>query len=365
MGILGAAISLVRPVLKNSESSITSFQQARAGFEALTYTLSQATLTTYWDYVGTTPSGTNQPRPLTGSFVPTGFARSSELHFISGYAANLVPGGSTSITPGEAVFFQAPSGRSNSSAYQPLDSSLNEVGFYVQYSYDSSDWPAFTNLPNKSNYRFRLMEWLPQTQNIGVYASTCQTSYNLEWLTKCLPSIGVSPATATFANGTTLPQDAPHILAENVSLLAILPKLPPEDETLLAGGAPTNPGTLLCPRYQYDSRAWQTGYAGLVTGNFNGNTSFPLQALMRNQLPPEVEVVMVSISEKDLLRLQKIHGDSSTPPIELQVPATAFQDSTKLAGDVQAYEAQLSQYHINFKTFQTTLQIKGAKWSLN
>lgn len=361
MGILLSVTEMMSPVLKSSESGISSFQQARAGFEAMTEALSQATLTTYWDYVDS--GGNLRTAANAGTFVPASFSRASELHFISGYSSALVPGGTASTTPGEAMFFQTPLGRSSSPTYQPLGCSLNEAGFYVQYSYDSSDWPAFINMPGESNYRFRLMEWLPQTQNVGIYASTSQANYNIDWVTQCLPSAGTSPGTGTFTNGATVPQEAPRVLAENVTLLVILPKLTPEDETQLAGASPAYPGTLLCPSYQYDSRAWQTGYSGAVKGNFNGNPALPLASLMRNQLPPTVEVAMVAISNKDMQRLQRIHGDNAAPPSELQVPATAFQDSTLLASDLAAYEAQLTQNHITYKAFQTTVQIKGAKWS--
>ena len=400
LSILAAVIALVSPALKTSGNGIASFQQARAGFEALTQNLSQATLTTYWDYVDS--NGNFRTPSNTSTFVPAGFARASQLHFISGWATSkpqgqysggttLVPGGSASTTPGDAIFFQAPLGRSITSTYQPLDSSLNEVGFYVQFSDDTNDWPSFVKSSLGTNYRFRLMEWVPQTQNLGIYASTFQTSsatpypniYDLQWVTQCLPTIGSSPGTATLtttvagsAGSVTLQQDAPRVLAENVVLLIMLPKLTPQDETNLANESGYTPGTLLCPNYQYDSRAWETagispyvttgsassGVGAVLSGKFGGS-NYSLVSLMKNQLPPLVEVVMIAISDSDAQRLQKIHG--TTLPPELTVSSTAFQTSANLASDVQAYETQLNSHHITYKTFSTTVQIKGAKWSLN
>ncbi len=67
----------------DSASKIQSFQDARAGFEAMTRKLSQATLNTYYDYY----DAKNRPRKsLTGSdlvnFTPSRYDRISDLHFI-------------------------------------------------------------------------------------------------------------------------------------------------------------------------------------------------------------------------------------------------------------------------------------------
>lgn len=368
MGIMAAMVAVISPVVKRSNNTTNSFQQARAGFEALTQTLAQATLMTYWDYVDA--SGNPRTSANVSSFVPNGFKRASQLHFVSGLASAallatgqpLVPnGGAATVTPGDAVFFQAPLGRSsNGSVYQPLNSSLNEIGFYVQFSDDSSDWPSFVSSGLGNDYRFRLMEWIPQTQNIHIYDSTLQSNYSLTWITSYLPQVGVSPGVG---------QDAPRVLAENVVLLVLLPKLTPEDELTLNGGAVANPGTLLCPNYAYDSRAWQPGYTTTGSGNgavLNknfGSSSFALAGLMRNQLPPLVDVAMIAISDTDALRLQRLHG--STLPPELAVSSTLFQNSTSLQSDLQSYEAQLTSNHISYKAFWSTVQIKGAKWSLN
>ncbi len=375
MSVMAAMIGLVSPVVKQAGNATNSFQQARAGYGAMTQTLAQATLMTYWDYSGTDTStgSTNQTRTAANAatFIPTGFARTSQLHFVSGLAsatmlataATLVPGGTSTVTPGDAVFFQAPLGRSNNNAtYQPLNSSLNEVGFYVQFASDSSDWPSFVSGGIGADYRFRLMEWVPQTQNVHVYDSTVLSStYNLSWINSYLPQVGVS-ATAT--------QDAPRVLAENIVLLVILPKLAPEDETSIANTTGYTPGTLLCPNYEYDSRSWQSGYhtvssgnnAAVQSGNL-GSSSYALTSLMRNQLPPLVDVVMVAIGDSDALRLQKLHG--STLPPELAVPSTSFLASANLNSDMQNYETQLTRHHITYKVFWSTVQIKGAKWSLN
>jgi uncharacterized protein (TIGR02599 family) len=386
MGVMAAMVAVVSPVVKQTGNATNSFQQARAGYEALTQTLAQASLMTYWDYVGTVGGVAGQSRTASNAstFIPTGFARTSQLHFVSGSASasrliasgtngSLVPGGSSTITPGDAVFFQAPLGRSNNNAtYEPLNSSLNEIGFYVQYSDDTSDWPNFVSSGLGTDYRFRLMEWVPQTQNIAIYNSTLQANYSLAWINTYLPSVGVPPSSST-----TPPQDAPRVLAENVVLLVILPKLAPEDEANLAGESSSSytAGSLLCPNYEYDSRSWQTGYnpgssgsIGAVQNTNFGASSYALVNLMRNQLPPLVDVVMVAIGDTDALRLQKIHGTTLPPELALPAPSgsfTAFQSSASLNGDMQYYENQLTQNHIAYKVFWSTVQIKGAKWSLN
>jgi uncharacterized protein (TIGR02599 family) len=373
MGILASVTSMVSQAWRKSSGGTSSFQKARAGFEALTQTLSQATLTTYLDYVNS--AGQYRNTSNAASFLPATFQRASELHFVSGPSATggagggvLVPGGSAALTPGHAIFFQAPLGRSTNGSYQPLDSSLNEVGFYVQYSSDQNDWPSFLQSSVGNNYRYRLMEWMPSTENTAVYYSTSLSSYDFSWVESCLPSIGVSPASVTLGN-TTVNQESPRVLADNVVLLVILPKLAPGDETELNGNSPPDsPGTMLCPKYEYDSRAWQSGYTGGVSGQVgSGSNSHNLSDLMRNQLPPLVDVVMIAISDKDMARIQSQYGNTATPSANspLTLPANSFTDSTKLQADLQTYEQQLIAGHISFRTFSTTVQIQGAKWSVN
>ena len=146
------------------------------------------------------------------------------------------------------------------------------------------------------------------------------------------------------------------MLAEDVLLLLVRPRLSPDDEATLAAQIGTTydkeaTGSILSPNYCYDSRAWQAGYSGNVPAN--------LVATMRNQLPPLIDVVMICADRRSLARLDQT---TQTPPVALQVPASLFKQSTNLEQDLAAYAQQLTAAHIRFHTFRTCVQVQGGKW---
>jgi uncharacterized protein (TIGR02599 family) len=86
MALLLSALNSSMTIWTRGASKIQSFQQARAAYEAMTRKISQATLNIYWDY-DTDASGN-----------PTGYKRQSELQFLSGPSANILPGAGNSRT---------------------------------------------------------------------------------------------------------------------------------------------------------------------------------------------------------------------------------------------------------------------------
>jgi uncharacterized protein (TIGR02599 family) len=356
MGLILSMVTVMSKSWSHAAETVSTFEKARSAFETLTETLGQATCNSYWDYVDANGNPQTTSSLNSENFIPVGYKRNSELHFISGPAGSLKITSLTSpTTQGEAIFFQANMGRTANSTYKTLTSSLNSVGFFVQYWNDNALWPQFIQTATAStpNYRYRLMEWLQPTDSNHIYDSTVGTAtYNINWINTYF---------APYPPGTSS-QTAALALADNIPLVVILPKLTPEDEmSLNSGNALASPGTGLCPKYFYDSRAWMSSYPGGVSGQLGGNN---LSDLERNQLPPLVDVVMIAVDEKNVIQLQKKYGYSATPPMELQVANGSFTDSTKLASDLQTYENQLISYHINFRLFRSTVEIQAAKWSM-
>ena len=115
---------------KSSSGKISAFQSARSAFATITRTLARSTLNTYNDYVDA-----NGYYRVSGNttFTPSNFLRTSELHFLSGPAAEVVPGADGAKYPGQAILYQAPLGATDDSALNHLNRSLNAVGFYIQY----------------------------------------------------------------------------------------------------------------------------------------------------------------------------------------------------------------------------------------
>lgn len=340
----------VAEIWRSSMGKISAFQNGRAAFTTVSRTLSRATLNTYNDYVDA--SGNYRNASNAADFSPTQFSRASELQFLCGPAAQIVPGAQASTNPGGAIFFQAPMGETEQSDLKNLDHTVNSTGFYIQYgSPDDSIVPDWLKPMIGETKRFRLIQSVdPAEDTEGIYASTASANYDLTWM----------QAFKTPADPASQPRA--RVLAEDVPLIVFRPKLAPSDEQAVAGllGG-SAPGSVLCPNYQYDSRAWQPGYPA---GQRVKAASSPAARakIMRNQVPPIVDIAMVCLDRNSLNRLD-LSGDN--PPSALQVPSTLFTDSSRLEADLETYGKQLSEAGIRYRIFRTSVPIQGAKWSNN
>lgn len=321
----------------STSSKIESFSNARAAFDAMTRTISQATLKTYYDYMDG-PIGTGtwvSTESVNGSLgtPPYTYTRRSDLHFICGQASTVL--GNTFVNQTSAIetpithciFFQSPLGRST--LYPTQQQLLNACGFYVAYGPDPNV-PSFLPSMFASRYRYRLMEFVQPSESLSVYTGTGATTTS--WFT--------TPIVTNYDSNSNL------VMAENIIALVIWPKLSVGDE---AAAAQTGGTTSLTSNYGYDTRA---------TGD--GGESY-------NQLPPVVEVTMVAMDEASALKL----GNTTAPPnTTLGLTPSLFTVSSdtptnQLQADLTQMEAQLTASHINFRVFQTEVAISGAKWTHN
>ncbi|XHR28373.1 MAG: Verru_Chthon cassette protein C [Chthoniobacteraceae bacterium] len=301
----------------NTTEKIEQFREAREAFEAMARRLSLATLNTYWDY--------HYPNNNT-SAAPDGYIRQSELRFICGDAATLT---GSANTAGHAVFFQAPLGFVSNTSYANLNTLLNTWGYFIEFSNDSAGRPDFINSMAKSpalRYRFRLMELMEPGESLSLYnaevaAGGNQSYTGSDWFTTPLSS----------ANRPV------RILAENIVALVLLPKLSPADDAT---------ETLLCPKYSYNSV--KTNDANSVTADAAIN--------WKNQLPPEIQVVMVAVDEASYSRFQT---DTAMPSLT----AGLFADANKFTADLDTLQTTLRSHRLNYRIFTSTIGIKGAKWS--
>ena len=149
-------VNYANTLLLSTRKRIDAFQEARAGFEAMTRKISQATLNTYWDYAtGTIGSGTGSPRPAATSssyfnFVPTQYLRQSDLDFVSGqsrviYAPQLrchfAEWCQCMASPvvkilGQSIFFIAPTGYSDLATNEVMPNLLTTCGYFLEFSSD-------------------------------------------------------------------------------------------------------------------------------------------------------------------------------------------------------------------------------------
>ncbi len=329
-----------------SVGKVESLQDARSAFVAMTHTISQATLNTYYDYVDTNAPFNGETRgqviasggSLT-AFTATGYARTSDLHFISG--STKTSGGTVTNTClasvpqipypiTHSIFFEAPLGSTHTSGYQQLNGMLNACGFYVCYGPDPTVPPFLSSTTVATHYRYRLMQFTEPSEYLSIYAPQTQgaleSSYN-QWFLGPL----TQELSAASSGGSLMSISQ---LAQNVLALVILPKLSAGDQT-------ANPGIVLAPNYDYDTR------------NSANSISY-------NQLPPVVQVTMVAIDEASALKL----GNTATPPdTQLGLTPALFTQANNFQTDLNSLEAALVTAHVKFQVFQSEVALQGAKWS--
>ncbi|CAN5761692.1 hypothetical protein BH09VER1_BH09VER1_13310 [soil metagenome] len=157
IAILSLLMVVIASVMNHTSSTVhivnsklDAFQAARAGFDALSQKLSQATLNTYWDY--------DNPN------APTKFTRRSDLHFLT-----------TGSNGSQSLFFQSPEAVSSTPAFDQTQGLLNACGFFVEFGSDKSlvanHWTRPAHVVT-DRYRYRLMQSVQPTDDFAVFRTT-------------------------------------------------------------------------------------------------------------------------------------------------------------------------------------------------
>jgi len=357
MAIMLGTVAQTQKVWLRASSKISQFQASRTAFEAVTRNLSQATLNTYYDlqFDGTTGN-------------TKGYSRNSDLHFVSGKAAQAKLLGTDAATyPTHAVFFQAPvgvtgqltgSGAAQAKKYRHLSSLLSVVGYYVKWGADESV-PTFLKTQISDRYRFRLMEVVQPSESLTVN-DTVAFPRTTDWIqvalgVKALP-VSKDPAAPKGK------QDSSRALAENIVALIVLPKMSDKDTA-----AP-----FLSPNYEYDSRPADGAGKPKPRKNIaDGGTEYR----QFNQLPPVVRVTMVAIDEASASRQQDL--TKAVAPkwtSSLFTSASKEEDIAKDLGTAETPAANTLIYRlnppdtatgpqINYRVYSMDVVIRGSKWS--
>lgn len=336
---------------RGTTDKIKSFQNARTAFDAITQTLAQATLNTYYEYFNVS----GQKYTGQASFVPAAYDRCSELHFVSGPAktllAGITRGGTLSgpysqFSPGHAIFFQAPLGFTQDSADGAvnLDNTLNAMGYFVEFGSDADFLPAFLSGSVDPRYRYRLMQFFQPTEEMAVYTENWGSRAN-------------GTKAAWFATPLALPLKGASkvrpagVIAENVLYLVLRAKR--SDKEYAAANPKPTP---IAPNYTYDSRP-------LPVIAPSDAAKYP----SRHQLPPLVAVTLVAIDETSAARLADRFG--STPPLQALGIDNLFQ-TTADTNDPAAYQADLDTLkqtlaanNVTFRIFETEVMLRSSKWT--
>ncbi len=343
MLLLVGIVNQTSSVWQRTSGKVEQFREVRAGFDAMTTQLAQATLNTYWDY-------DNRVNPQK-------YQRRSELRFISGPVEEVL-GSSGPDRLTHCVFFQAPLGQTiertsdDSEKYGGFENLLCTWGYCVEYGDDKDRRPPF--LPESKfplRHRFRLMELAQPAEENQIYRYTsggpstapASNKYNKrEWVTNVANVSGVS-------------QRRDRVLAENVIALIITPRLAQADEIEVKGSAANPDLSPLAPNYLYDS-APPTG-AG--DARYRDGRTNPL-----HQLPPILQVTMVAIDELSAGRLDL--DASTTDPFDVRSRFQRSADYSQdllLSGAPDSLENTLIEKKMNYRIFTTNVVIRNAKWS--
>jgi uncharacterized protein (TIGR02599 family) len=327
MVILVSMTSQTQKLIRSTTGKVEQFQEARAGFEAMTRRISQATLNTYWEYAYRTEYQSIAGRQLPVR-VPDRYQRASELRFRSGPMAELTrsKGPDGAFQPTHGVFFQAPNGHvADPSRLAALDHLLNSWGYFVELGTDAATMPPCLKGRVEPRKRFRLMELREPAEQLRVYQF--QAPRSTDWFAPVLAR-----------------RDRPvRPLSENVVALIIMPRF---DRTTEDARLSSAKDTSLAPGYRYDSTT------SVADPELNP----------KNQLPPVVQLTMIALDESSASNLQRNNLNHATGGLEF---GQLFRKPECLENDLAAFENQLAITHrVAYRIFTTNVSIRGAKWSV-
>ncbi|MEQ1859899.1 MAG: prepilin-type N-terminal cleavage/methylation domain-containing protein [Chthoniobacteraceae bacterium] len=385
-GILISATDLTARSFQRTSAKIEQFSEARRGFEVLTRRLAEATLNTYWDYY----DKNGNPRPTTNTrrnesnydvfknFVPAAYGRQSELRFVSGPMntgpkdEQIDPTG-TADRPTHGVFFQAPIGEvDDRDTIGMLDQSLNCWGYFLEVDDDTKFIPKPLTDLVQPRRRSRLLEFRQPTEHNPIYwppfagAASAQKAEIRNWW-----FIG-----GAAVSGIDTEMDRPvRVVSENIIALLIIPRLSRNDElarqndpNLKFNGADDD-RIVLSPTYFFDSALNTTR---LLPNKPLTASERPEDVNPKNQLPPTVQVVIVALDETSARNLDEDPTTKGKPGFDLKLEEI-FKRSLRLEddrttdkpsdGELSELEAKLIAKRLAYRIFNTTVIIRGAKWS--
>jgi len=367
-GILISATDMTAKSFSRTSAKIEQFSEARRGFETVTRRLTEATLNTYFDYYDTT----GVPRPTLDSgpgganakalkdFIPSTYGRQSELRFTSGPMTKLSPA-STADRPTHGVFFQAPVGEvSDREKLGMLDHTLNSWGYFIEVDKDEEFIPVPLKTIVQPRRRSRLLEFRQPTEVNPIYFppyagdAGLQSAVSRNWW---------------FIDSIDKTEDRPvRVVSENIIALIVVPRLSRNDELnrqkQINVSASSDKG-VLCPDYFYDS-ALKSNHTPALTSRADR----PEDVNPKNQLPPVVQVVMVALDEASASRLDAATVGQGGFGLMLE---NIFKKSVDLEdnpdspepsdGELHDLERILINSKLTYRIFNTTVIIRGAKWS--
>jgi uncharacterized protein (TIGR02599 family) len=307
----------VSTTVRRASASVDALASARTGFDLMSRTLSQSTLNTYWDY----------DNPLD----PDVYLRQSDLQFV-------IRQNTQDPGYGQEIYFAAPETYSSNAALRSTRGLLNGCSMFVHFGSSLSFRPSGIT---GEKFRYRLMFGIQPTEQLQIfnkpartsgqsdssYRAAVQTYWNaLGWITS------IQNNSATVGSSVTP-------VADNVIALIAWPRLP-------TGEDPDGTALLTSDSFAYNSQ--------------EGAMSVP-QKITANQLPPVIDITMIAISEASASRLDDKSGNA---PAVIQAALNGrFQTASSFQSDLKAVSDALSDAHVEFQVFSTSVPLRESKWS--
>ncbi len=368
MLVVSSFVNLVQRTWVRTNSNISQFREARLAFDAMTRTISQATLNTYWQ-AGSTKSNTRLGTLLTG----TAYRRQSELQFSCGPtvggATALFSTGTAANYPGHGVFFQAPLGVTGlispaagggtlTADTQNMVNLLCGRGYFVAWGDDASFRPQFLNTRNvPKRTRFRLMEFSPTSEKNPIYSDAYRLSYSDDglsvtnskrWFRDATDSSGGTEAaiqqTTTSESEDASNREFTRPIAENILALVISPRL-------ARVGRNEADTYKIAQNYTFDSTV--AGDVGTSDQDFGPQGT-------QHLLPPLLQVTMVALDSRGG---ERISFDSQLQTQVVQMVTSRFSSAARYTADLQALESDLVQKRLAYRVFTSAIPLRQSRWS--
>jgi uncharacterized protein (TIGR02599 family) len=368
MLVVSSFVNLVQRTWVRTNSNISQFREARLAFDAMTRTISQATLNTYWQ-AGSTQSNTRLGTLLTG----TAYRRQSELQFSCGPtvggATALFSTGTASNYPGHGVFFQAPlgvtglvspaaAGGALTADTQNMVNLLCGRGYFVAWGDDASFRPQFLNTRNvPKRTRFRLMEFSPTSEKNPIYSDAYRLIYSnnglsvqnsKKWFRDATDSSGGTKAaiqqTTTSESEDASNREFTRPIAENILALVISPRL-------ARVGRNDADTYKIAQNYSFDSTV--AGDVGTSDQDFGPQGT-------QHLLPPLLQVTMVALDSRGG---ERISFDAQLQTQVVQMVTSRFSSAARYTADLQALESDLVQKRLAYRVFTSAIPLRQSRWS--
>jgi len=369
MLVVSSFVNLVQRTWVRTNSNISQFREARLAFDAMTRTISQATLNTYWQ-AGTVELSKNA---LGTRFQGTSYRRQSELQFSCGPtvggATALFSTGTAANYPGHGVFFQAPLGVTGlispaagggtlTADTQNMVNLLCGRGYFVAWGDDASFRPQFLNTRNvPKRTRFRLMEFSPTSEKNPIYSDAYRLSYSDDglsvtnskrWFREASDSSGGTEAaiqqTTTSESEDASNREFTRPIAENILALVISPRL-------ARVGRNEADTYKIAQNYNFDSTV--AGDVGTSDQDFGTQGT-------QHLLPPLLQVTMVAVDSRGG---ERISFDAQLQTQVVQMVTSRFSSAARYTADLQALESDLVQKRLAYRVFTSAIPLRQSRWS--